>query len=214
MQVNRVHSVVPAMGLLLLGALATMGIGYGLWAKTLTIDGVVHTGEVDARWVTRVCEEFNSWPDLPSAPEDFGEAEGKNVGTFSVFVDGQDDQILHFQLANVYPSYAIDCGVKYQVEGTIPVIIRGTQILEGPELTNCEFSGDEQTKIMECDELTVWFVDGVGSQVHPGSLVASNLIVHVEQLAVQESTYTFSVQVCMAQWNEGATAQQCFDAGE
>jgi hypothetical protein len=200
-----------ALLMLMVLALASLGVGYGLWSETLTIRGEVHTGEVDARWVTAGCFEFNSWPALPTAPEDYGEAEGKDVGQWKISIDPDDDQILHFEITNGYPSYAVDCQVHFLVEGTIPVIVRGTAIGAGPELTGCTLTGDNK-KTLQCDQLTVIFTDNLGSQLHPGDEAASSLTVHVEQPADENAVYEFDVRVCMAQWNEAATPGECFAA--
>jgi hypothetical protein len=197
--------------LVLLLAIATLGVAYGLWSKTLTITGVVHTGEVDARWLGGVCNEFHTWPNLPQLPGDYGEAEGKDVGSFELSVNPDDDQLLDFQLTNVYPSYAIDCQVHFMVEGSIPVYLRGTDIIPGLNLTGCTVTGN-QTRVMSCDQLTVRLVDGIGAQLHPGEEDASSLTVHVEQAAGQDTSYQFSVVFCMAQWNEHPTPGQCFAA--
>jgi hypothetical protein len=194
--------------LIILSALAAMGVAYGLWSQTLTIGGVVQTGEVDAKWTFAGCFEFYPWPEGGN----FGEVEDKDVGSWDVWIDPQDDQILHFHIENGYPSYAVDCSVKYQVEGTIPVIMRGTIIYPTSDnLHKCTLTGN-YTKTLTCDELTVIFSDNLGSQLHPGDVASSNLMVHVEQLADENASYDFEVLVCMAQWNEEATARQCFEA--
>jgi hypothetical protein len=208
---RNVTRAIPVLSVVLLVFLGTIGVGYGLWAKTLSIEGVVHTGDVDARWVSGICSEFNSWPAFPARPEDIGEAEGKDVGSWTIEIDEEDDQILHFTIENGYPSYAVDCQVHFEVEGTIPVIVRGTAVWPGPELTNCTLSGSNK-KTLVCDQLTVIFTDNLNTQLHPGDEAASSLTVHVEQPAAQNELYTFDVGVCMAQWNEGATAAECFAA--
>ncbi len=204
------HRRAPAatLSILLLIGLASLGVGYGLWAKTLRIEGVVHTGEVEARWTRVSCAEFHPWPDgtLP------GEAEGKDVGVTTASIDPADDQLLHITLSNVYPSYAVDCQVHFENNGTIPVIIRGTKVVGGSNLTGCTLSGDNK-KTLRCDQLTVVFTDNLGVQLHPHDEAASSLTVHVEQPAAQGETYTFDVLVCMAQWNEEVTAAECFAAG-
>jgi hypothetical protein len=200
-----------ALILILLLALGSLGVGYGLWSKTLTIVGKVETGEVDARWKGASCTEFHTWPSLPSSPADQGELLGKDVGAWNVEVDPDDDQILHFTILNGYPSYAVDCQVHFEVQGSIPVIVRGTAVWPGQGLTNCTLTGSN-SKTLACDELTVVFTDNLGSQLHPEDEAASSLTVHVEQPADENSLYTFDVGVCMAQWNEGATAAECFAA--
>lgn len=196
------------LSVLLLVGLASLGVRYGLWAKTLRIEGVVHTGEVEARWTRVSCAEFHPWPNgnLP------GEAEGKDVGMTTAIRDPAGDQMLHITLSNVYPSYAVDCQVRLDNNGTIPVIIRGTTIVAGGNLTNCALSRHNK-KTLRCHQPTVVFTDNLGVQLHPEDEAASNLTVHVEQPADQGETYAFDVMVCMAQWNEEVTAAQCFAAG-
>jgi len=181
---------------------------YGLWSKTLLIEGTVETGRVHARWSGAICQEFFDWP---WPPEGTGEVEGKDVGSTEVAIDAQDSNLLHFLIENGYPSYAVDCQVEYVNDGTIPWMIRGTTIIPGPGLTNCTLTG-AQTKTLICDQLSVVFVDGIGSQIDPGDGAASSLRVHVEQQAAQNAEYTFEVKVCVGQWNEPATLQQCIDA--
>ena len=201
------------LALILLFGLGSVGVGYGLWAKTLTIEGTVETGKVDARWSFTHCDEFYPWPGGGNE----GEVEGKDVGSVTlVYLRDEagtilDDQVLVLTIKNGYPSYAVDCEVEFVVEGTIPVIIRGTRIVPGQGLNHCSAAGN-QTKTMNCDEVTVIFIDNLGGQFHPGDGGASSLKVHVEQPAEQDETYSFSVDVCMAQWNEEATAADCFAA--
>jgi hypothetical protein len=192
-------------------ALGSLGAGFGLWSKTLTLDGTVKTGRVDGQWLFGGCFEFNSWPDFPTSGSDYGEAEGKEVGSWSVFPDPSDDHDLLFTIVNAYPSYAADCEVHFRNNGTIPVYIRGFNIVPGSNLTDCELTDGNPIKL-ECDELIVWYFDGLGYQMDPGTAKVGSLVVHVEQLAEPLATYEFGVQVCMAQWNEGATAEECFAA--
>jgi len=194
------------VGMLII-ALVPLGIAYGLWSQTLTLEGIVETGEVDAKWIWPYgCFEFYPWPEGGN----FGEYEGKDVGSWGF--EMIDTHTLRFTIDNAYPSYAVDCSVKYQIAGTIPVYVRGARIVPGPELSNCELTDMGQTVLLECDELTVKFTDGIGLQLHPGDEQGSNFVVHVEQPAEELSTYTFDIVLCVAQWNEYATADQCFAA--
>jgi hypothetical protein len=198
---------VSAMVVVLLVALATIGVAYGLWSKTLTISGTVHTGEVDASWAFVSCAEFYPWPNGGHP----GEVEGKDVGSTTASIDPANDHILHVTVNNAYPSYAVDCEVHFRVEGTVPVILRGTTIAPGENLTNCVLSG-VQVKTLTCDQMTIEFWDGIGTQIHPGDGGSSSLRFHVEQDAAENTTYGFEVGVCFAQWNEAATAADCFAA--
>jgi len=203
---KRSPPILMLAAVLLLG-LATIGVGYGLWSQTLTINGTVHTGSVDARWAFVTCAEFYPWPNGGNP----GEVEGKDVGSTMAWIDPVDDHILHVTVNNAYPSYAANCEVHFQVDGTIPVILRGTTIAEGENLTDCVLSG-EQVKTLTCRQMTIEFWDGIGTQIRPGDGGSSSLRFHVEQAAAENTTYEFEVGVCFAQWNEAATAADCIAA--
>jgi len=194
------------LGLVL--ALASLGVAYGLWSKALTVDGTVHTGDLNADWGLATCSELHGWPGtlLP------GEYLGKDVGSVEAVIDPNDAQIIHFTVNNGYPSYVADCEVEYSNTGTIPVNVVGITIIPGAGLTNCSLTGT-QTKTLTCDQLTVKFVDGITLQLDPGGdPFASSLRIHVEQAAKERTTYEFDVAVCLAQWNEHPTAEECLAA--
>jgi len=205
----------PPLGMLalcLLLTLATIGVVFGLWSKTLRIEGTVQTGRLHARWDVAICSEFHPWP-LSLQTYVAGEVLGKDVGHTTVGVDPNDNNALNLVIENGYPSYAIDCEVEYVNDGTIPWIIRGFDIMAvSANLHNCTLTGTTNAKTLKCDELTVVFVDGVGSQIDPGDLVASSLRVHIEQPAAQGTEYQFKLRICVAQWNELATFAQCVAA--
>jgi len=197
------------LAVLLLLALASLGVVYALWTKTLTIEGLVGTGRLHARWDGAICSEFHDWP---WPPEGNGEVLGKDVGSTTVSTDPNDNNLLHLVIDNGYPSYSVDCEVEYVNDGTIPWVIRGTTIVPlSPNLHNCALTGN-QTKVLSCLELTVVLVDGIGSQIDPGDGVASSVRIHVEQQAAQNAEYDFAIQICVAQWNEAATFNQCVAA--
>jgi hypothetical protein len=201
--------------LLLLGLIAllmTIGLGYGLWSESLVIEGSVITGEVDASWLWYLssCDEFHPWPPGPGLTP--GEYLGKDVGWWEMEIDPVDDRIMHLTIYNGYPSYALNCDLKFAVEGTVPIIVRGNTIVQRTDnLTNCQVSGINST-LFTCDELTVQFVDNVGAQLHPGDWAASNLLLHIEQPAEEGATYEFDLLLCMAQWNEAASLEECLAA--
>lgn len=198
-----------AIVLMLLLSLAAVGVVYGLWSKTLTIEGVISTGRLHARWDGAICAEFHDWPWPPEAN---GEVDGKDVGSTQIFVDPNDNNLMHLVIENGYPSYAVDCEVEYVNDGTIPFLIRGTGIeATSPNLIGCELTGN-QTKTLSCDQLTVVLVDGIGSQIDPGDGVASSVRVHIEQAAAQNAEYAFAIRICVAQWNEFATFGECVAA--
>ena len=46
---------VGTLFIILVIALALMGVGYALWSETLTISGTVNTGEVDVEFLNISC---------------------------------------------------------------------------------------------------------------------------------------------------------------
>lgn len=202
--INCVRPLGIAVVLLVL-ALTTLGVAYGLWSKVLVVHGTAETGDLDVDWSFISCAEFYGWPTKIGD----GEFLGKDVGSVTGVIDSQDQQIIHVTVENGYPSYAFDCEVEFMNTGTIPVNIAGFGIIPGTELANCTLTGGTQSKTLTCDQLTIKFVDNVGVQLDPEDEVGSSLRVHVEQLAQQGATYDFDLVVCVAQWNEGATYDQC-----
>lgn len=100
------------MASLLLLAVASMSVAFGLWSKVLTIEGTVHTGNVDAVWFfSDTCEE--------------PEAEGKDVGSATIRTHPDDQEILILEVENAYPSYLVDCQIHFANKGNIPIKIRG-----------------------------------------------------------------------------------------
>ena len=212
---NAAGPPLTAAVLLILVAMSSLGLGYGLWSEGLSIEGRIRTGEVDATWLNPVCTEFHTWPEWPPPLDGQGEAEGKSVGstTWEVSPGGE---MLNLRIHNGYPSYAIHCSVFLRVTGSVPVVIRAISLAPGlgldPDACDLQVSDDGSTSTLICPEVTVVYVDGLGSQLHRGGLSESSLLAHVNQPADENETYEFGLGVCLAQWNEGATAEECFAA--
>ncbi len=200
---RRIRSPIALAGLLLVVALAGLGVAYALWSEVLEINGTVETGEVDAEWYFASCNEFYPWPPGPSYfPGEFG---GKDVGSVSISIDPGNPHLIHFTINNGYPSYAVDCGVKYTNTGTIPWVVEAIVFTPGQNLTNCTVQNPNPGSFTAtCDQLTVWFVDGLCTQIDPGDPVgiASDMFAHVEQGAAESTTYGFDVTIQVNQWNE------------
>jgi hypothetical protein len=202
------------MAVMLVLALATIGVVFGLWSKVLTIDGTVETGNVDGVWFAAACSE-NPF-DVPP-----GEFEGKDVGSVTVAPHPSDQEILIVTVENAYPSYEIDCQVHFANNGSIPFKIRG---ISGPTPD-------------PAPDISVGLSDGIDQQLEPCGFTptfptspllvpdnceaAMSLVLHVEQSAEQNAgrgqagdppAYQFQFKVCVAQWNEPATSAQCFAA--
>lgn len=194
------------MGLLLILALGSLGVAYALWSETLQISGTVNTGVLDASWINPAfCQEFYGWPGW----QGWGEFGGKDVGSVSISIDQNDSHLVHFTITNGYPSYAVDCSVKYNNTGTIPWKVESiTFSTSDPDLTGCTTVRDPITGSFSttCDQLAIVFTDGLCEQVDPGNPfgLASNFKVHVEQGASELATYDFALAIQVNQWNESS----------
>lgn len=187
---------ITVLVLLLLFALASIAIGYGLWSKTLTIEGTVNTGDVDAEWI--------EWPISFCNDEgtNIDPFKDKHVGTTTIAVDPGDSQIIHITVDNGYPSYESSCHVRFHNNGTIPLKVQGWTI------TPINFTL-ATAKGADDGELWVEFIDGCGAQLDPSGVQESSVDIHVEQPALENDDpaypaggYSFTLGLDLVQWNE------------
>jgi hypothetical protein len=112
---------IGVMVLLLIVALASLGVAYGNWNKTLYIDGTVETGWVDAEMSI-----YSVW-----------DVEDKDVGTCEAWLGmtNQANDTLFVTVENAYPSY--ECYVTFDVHntGTIPLLVHSPVDGSPPEVT-------------------------------------------------------------------------------
>jgi hypothetical protein len=153
-------------------ALMALGFAYGLWSKTLYINGTVNTGSVNAEFANVVCSDTGVDPGYD-----------KDVASCNVGLS-DDKQTMTVTISNAYPCYS--CKIRYDVvnTGTIPVKIKSITVTNPSEVS-----------------VTVTGIK-VGDQIDCGASEAGDLEIHVEQDAEQGATYTFSVTIYLVQWNE------------
>jgi hypothetical protein len=186
------------------------------------------------------CTSFGSpdGPDPGTAPD--CPAVRKDVGNLDCFVDAEDGQILHFIIHNGYPSYEADCQYHFANTGSIPFVVIGAVVdttNSDPAITGCapDSDPDPGTIIILCDQIKIGYFDNIGEQIDPGQQESGSLIVHVEQQAAQSDCtadsvdvfgvvhvgnvvctrlvdYEFQIKICVAQWNEAATYDQCVES--
>jgi len=200
--------------LILAVALATVGVGYGLWSKVLTIEGTVYTGEVNAVLSIEEIDEGDASLVSDNGINEDKEIEGKDVGECTAeLIDVPPDlvnkgpQLMRITIRNGYPSFS--CFVNFNVQnlGTIPIKV------DQPVLSG-----------VDPDALDVAFIKGslgaggcyyneeppgvpVGDviphpQLEPEDMIFCTIWVHVRQQASQSATYTFVARVLAHQWNE------------
>jgi hypothetical protein len=208
---------------LLFVALAVVGVGYGLWSKTLYIEGTVGTGSLDAVFVDPFTDDDGKVNETGLDSTDVGDCaisvndpagscdpkasghnvarKDKDVGTCTVEYAAQDPtgETLVLTIDNAYPSYY--CTVFFDVRntGSIPVKIFELAVV-GPGIT--------------AGHVTAHWTDlQIGQQIEPNQIVPGDLDLHVEQSAPQGGTITLIGKIQLVQWNEffGLGWDKCSD---
>jgi len=209
--------------MILLLALVSLGMGYGLWSKTLTIDGTVNTGEVNAEFSLEEIDEIYDFDDFcPLGGYSIGKdcdedgflnddmempdpvtGEYKDVAECTAeLLDGLKNpgpQTLKVTITDAYPSF--NCFIRYDVHnnGTIPIKLHTPVYYFGDDPT--PFPGGFTNAYLH---VNAWpppcFTDE--TQLEKDGFAYCNLHVHVRQDAAQGATYTFKVTIFAHQWNE------------
>lgn len=169
-----------ALGLVLVLALGTLGVGYALWFEELYIDGTVYTGDVDVEW----------------SLEGMGSDETKEVSIIDAYIE---ENTLYVTIDNAYP--CVTYWVLFDIHsiGSIPVHFTDFELdladmPAGATVTIAPASGGgkypegttpiTQAQLHECEE---WW---------------GLLELHLDNTAEENSTYTFSATVMAHQYNE------------
>jgi hypothetical protein len=177
-------------------ALAAVGIGYGLWAETLYLDGEVYTGTVDIEFSGPYIEEGVDVNGQYTTPP----PAGKDTVLCEAFLGGPDgDSEVDFGydqmtilVEGLFPSYHCKVGFDVTNIGTVPVHVHHP---------NCYVPPWVFIDYSDCYEH--------GFQLHPGESTPWCWIdIHfTNDDGVPEGSgpYFFDLQVLAEQWNE-ATA--------
>jgi hypothetical protein len=207
-------SNLPIAGLIIVISLLLIstGVAYGLWSKTLDLNGTVNTGSINVHWDGCYCADNGIDPFPNPWPYPYPKPDPKDVGETICEVDSQDPTLMHMTVNNGYPSYFTDCEYHFENLGSLPVKIIGYKTYPN-NFTLASANGAED------GELWVKYYDGVGSVMDPcpdddNCEQSGSVMLHVEQPAQMNSTYTFDVKICLAQWNEPATFNQCLAAAQ
>jgi hypothetical protein len=192
---------ITILAVVLLVALAAVGVGYGLWNEWLYVNGTIETGHLEADW-TEVS---------PCNDNEFNNPDMKDVGQFDAWIDPEENDIIRFHITNGYPGYYADCQVHYSYVGSIPVHVEGFlfDLEEGSGLTGCVWPALEhqlqfEEFVVDCDQLTVEFSGVRGIQLHgtePNDIPGS-FKVTVLQDSAENAYYTFMFKIQLNQYNE------------
>ena len=109
----------------------------------------------------------------------------------------------------MYPWYYTHIAFKVCNDGTIPVKIWRVQV---DDQYYYELNEQELNQGVEVDlnndtlpDLTIWWGDNFGKQLHPGQCADISLDLTVLQPAPQGTTLSFLVLLQAVQWNEYST---------
>jgi hypothetical protein len=191
--------------MVLILALATIGVGYGLWAKTLVIEGKVRTGELNAIYsIERVAE---SWDFNNPIGEEW---EGKDVALCEAVLDASGlkpdlpntgPQAIKVTITNSYPSF--NCFVLYDITntGSIPIKVHLPEYSkDGITWVSGGFGGFDDPMHVNSWPPSPTYEDD--AQLEPGESVLKWLHFHTGQRATMNTDYTFYVRHFVHQWNE------------
>jgi hypothetical protein len=186
------------LAILLIVLLAGIGVAYGLWAETLTIDGTVNTGEVDVNFGMIDVKEMVS---IDGADPVLESLYPSKVGAANCDIEVEfplaDDPTLEVTVTGAYPSW--HCIVDFEIKsvGSVPVHVYL------PEADDDE--DNPGWAVPECDDIDP--VDGY-IQLHENEIVDCQLVIHFtnedyeDGLVDEGEEYTLLYTIEARQWNE------------
>ena len=155
-------------------ALASLGLAHAVWAKTLTIDGIVNTGKFNADFIAASTDDPPGTID-PGYDKDVASCTATVVNTEQVVV----------LITNAYPSYTCTFSTTIYNNGTLPERREALEFDVPPVLT-----------VTDLNDLT-------GVVLDPGQQDVEEFSVHVEQEAEQRAIYYFTIKKPFSLWVTG-----------
>lgn len=208
--------------LILIIALALLGVGYGIWSQSLFIRGTVVTGNVSAEFVRAFTDDdgqvdnpaFDSQDtgtcaisiggDLSCDPADYGPDpkphHDKAVGVCIAEILGDPTHGAVTQ-KNVYPGYFCTAWFAVQNNGSIPVKV-GSATINGQAVTPglptpMDLSGDSN------DDIVIRLTGlNICQQIDPGETVWLEVDHEILSDAPQAASMSYEVEVQLNQWNQ------------
>ena len=193
----RLSASVTAVVLVLALLLAVIGTGYGLWTKTLAIQGTVQTGDFNAKFTAASTNDppVNAAGDPVVSPDPCTPglnptgctAPAKDVGSCTArivrdshWAEPREVQVV---VSNAYPGYECQVDVTLTKGGCVPECIKYVLTDKPPQLA-----------VTELSHLAGTVLD------HAGQEVKGKFRVSVNQSAHQDATYRFTVSITAALW--------------
>lgn len=176
------------LAILLIVLLAGVGVAYGLWSETLTIDGTVNTGEVNVKFGDVNIKEGVAVNGKLTIPEPSEKANAANC-SYEIKGAGTDSETLVITTEGAYPSW--HCFVTYEVvsTGNVPVHIYQPKVASNHN--NYSWVTFEQC-----------YKDD--TQLHYNETAECTILIHFtnDDNLNENSVYTFLYQIEARQWNE------------
>jgi len=166
---------IGALFLVALMALTGASAGYAMWTETITMSGTVNTGNIGIDWSVDHCYD--------------SEAANKDVSYASAYVG--TDGVLYVTVTNAYPGIAYSVVFDIHSVGTVPVHFFDFILNEG----NCERSWITISPYAGYPAIT-------SAQLHQGDSWWGILTINLNNDAVQNGVYTFSISITGHQYNE------------
>jgi hypothetical protein len=173
--------LVPLIVLLLIVALAAIGVGYGLWYEILYVRGTVDTGTVDVEWSGPIVEEYG-----------FGEQFKPEVANCFAKTEGD---LLRVWVDNMYPSYYCDVIFDVHSIGTIPVHVAFDQLNLLP------MSGPFDHPMIRCEGYD-YLDPNAWVQLHQDDMLICKITLHADNSLLQDHLYQFGWRIKAWQFNE------------
>ncbi len=216
--------------MILVIALATVGVAYGLWTKTLFIAGSVTAGNVNSDFAAAFTDDDevvddaaldagDAGPD-PSSPGPLATRSTADIAMCTARVAMADEdrdldqpgiQTAVLSIEGGYPSYWCTAWFDINNTGSIPVNIHSVRVpvpgsdpIElarcGVGMTQLDLNGDAVADIEVC----VSNLPAEGEQrIDPGIPFRLDLATHILQVdANQGQTFQFLIELFLHQWNE------------
>jgi hypothetical protein len=155
-------------------ALGAFGVAGALWWDWLYIDGIVQTGSIGAQW---------------SIEDDYDD-ESKDVSFIDAYLVEPD--VMFIDIINAYPSVTYTVEWNIECTGSVPIHFDrpfiSTTLPAGATLTFTDMAGVP--------------IDWSQVQLHQGDVMYGMLTVHLDNDALQNTSYWFGITLDYGQYNE------------
>jgi hypothetical protein len=207
------------------GSTTQVGPDCALLAPETSDDGL---DPIDFNWPNFVRSDPFVLKDVGECTLTIGDINGDDPTTTP---PGYGNQVAYVTLTNAYPSYECTVTLALSNTGSIPFNLVSADLILAPEsegiIETTAVGVDGPVDVCDPNPLE-------GTQVDPGTELLFTCTVHVTQIAAQSTctgattttasggptvegedcgdpgtTYRFAVDVCVAQWNEEPTAEEC-----